>query len=285
MPQSNVSNSRVPANERAEGVVMHRLALLFVASALWAAQPEPDDAQVWMKKGTEAFDSGHYAEAARDFEKAVARDPASMEARLNLATSYFEQYIPGAHTPNNLDMARKTEENFLKVLDFDAENKSATAYLARISFEEASAAVAPIERSEKYDQARDWYRKLAEIDPSEGEAFYNLALIDWVRACAQWKAIRAAAGMMPEDTRPLPASSRRALESTRALFDDGIRQLEKAMHIDSGDSDAMGYMSLILREKADLAAIPEDHQRQIDEADAWMRRSSKIRQEQAASQP
>jgi len=69
------------------------------------------------------------------------------------------------------------------------------------------------------------------------------------------------------------------------LFDDGIRQLEKAMHIDSGDSDAMGYMSLILREKADLAAIPEDHQRQIDEADAWMRRSSKIRQEQAASQP
>ena len=133
MPQSNVSNSRVPANERAEGVVMHRLALLFVASALWAAQPEPDDAQVWMKKGTEAFDSGHYAEAARDFEKAVARDPASMEARLNLATSYFEQYIPGAHTPNNLDMARKTEENFLKVLDFDAENKSATAYLARIS--------------------------------------------------------------------------------------------------------------------------------------------------------
>ena len=34
----------------------------------------------------------------------------------------------------------------------------------------------------KFDQAKEYYQKVAELDPNDPETYYSLAVIDWMQA-------------------------------------------------------------------------------------------------------
>ena len=74
-------------------------------------------------------------------------------------------------------------------------------------------------------------------------------------------------GMKPED--PGPLKDKKVSEELKAkylpLIDDGIANMQKALEIDKEYDDAMAYMNLLIRERADLAETPrrvqEGHRR------------------------
>src|ERR1017187_8452264 len=74
------------------------------------------DARDNLNKGVQAFKNAKYADAAQFFTKSIELDPTFETAKLYLATAYMNQYIPGANSPENNEMAQKALDAFLDVL-------------------------------------------------------------------------------------------------------------------------------------------------------------------------
>ena len=51
----------------------------------------------------------------------------------------------------------------------------------------------------KFDQAKEYYQKIADLDPNDPETYYSLAVIDWMQAYQPDQKARAELGMKPTD--------------------------------------------------------------------------------------
>src|SRR3970040_1253226 len=78
-----------------------------------------------LNKGVAAFQGGQYDSAIEHFMKAKEFAPELLNARLNLATAYASQYIPGAPSEDNVRNGQKAIEEFQEVLKIDRANLSA----------------------------------------------------------------------------------------------------------------------------------------------------------------
>ena len=85
-----------------------------------------------INQGVTAFKGAQYPEAVEHFKQAVELDPGFVTARLYLATAYMQQYIPGAESPENAQMAQAAMDQFNKVLETDPKNAVAIASIALI---------------------------------------------------------------------------------------------------------------------------------------------------------
>jgi len=121
-----------------------------------------------LNKGVQAFKSAQYGDAVESFKKAVDMDPDFPTARLYLATAYMQQYIPGAESPENLQMATAAHDQFMKVLEQSKDDKIALASIASLYLNQ-----------KQLDKAQEWYQKLTVVDPNNKEAFYSLGFIAW----------------------------------------------------------------------------------------------------------
>src|SRR5579862_9696711 len=110
--------------------------LLWVAAiaalALGATSCQKLQSRDQLNRGTQAFRNAQYAEAVEHFKTAVELDPTFPVARLYLATAYMQQYIPGAESAENQQMAQAAYDNFNKVLEQDSKNTVALASIASL---------------------------------------------------------------------------------------------------------------------------------------------------------
>ena len=83
-----------------------------------------------LNHGVQAYKGAHYTEAVDYFKSAVQLDPDNMMPRLYLATAYMSQYIPGAESPENMQLAKQAKEEFSKVLEAHPKDTTALASLA-----------------------------------------------------------------------------------------------------------------------------------------------------------
>jgi tetratricopeptide (TPR) repeat protein len=60
-----------------------------------------------LHKGVAAYSNGKFQTAIEHFKSAIQLDPKLINARLYLATSYAQQYVPGGDTPENLKTGQK----------------------------------------------------------------------------------------------------------------------------------------------------------------------------------
>jgi len=236
--------------------------------------------------GIAAFRNAKYAEAIENFKQAIALDPDNPNARLYLATSYMQQWIPGADSPENTEMARKANEEFMKVLDKDPNNTTALASLASIAYNSAGP-LPPEKKAEKFDEAAKWQKKVAEVDPKNKDAYYWLGVIAWAKWYPALMTARANLRMKAED--PGPIKDKKVKDELRAQYlpmvDDGIANLHKALDIDPEYEDAMSYLNLLIRERADLLDTPDDYKKQIEIADGWVQKALDTKKAKAARQP
>ena len=65
-----------------------------------------------LNKGVGAYKNAQYEQAIEHFKDAVELDPSLINARLDLATAYAQQYIPGADSPDNTAMPSKPSTPF-----------------------------------------------------------------------------------------------------------------------------------------------------------------------------
>jgi Tfp pilus assembly protein PilF len=85
-----------------------------------------------INQGVTAFKGAQYPEAVEHFKQAVDLDPGFVTARLYLATAYMQQYIPGAESPENTQMAKAAMDQFNTVLETDPKNSVAIASIASL---------------------------------------------------------------------------------------------------------------------------------------------------------
>jgi tetratricopeptide (TPR) repeat protein len=228
-----------------------------------------------LNRGVQAYRSAKYADAVEFFKTAVNLDPTNLNGRLYLATAYMTQYIPGAESPENLQLAKQAKEEFLKVLERDPNDKTALASLASLSYQQAQGMPDLEQKLKKLDEAKEWYLKLIAADPQNKEGFYSLAVIDWVKWYAAWMKSRADLGMKPEEPGPIKDKKIKAdlKDQYSAVIEDGIKNLQRALEIDPNYDDAMAYMNLLIRERADLDESPDQYKKDVETADGWVQKA------------
>lgn len=256
--------------------------------ALTATGCEKLKARDHLNKGVQAFKNAKYSDAVEHFKEAVDLDPTFPTARLYLATAYMSQYIPGADSDENKKNAQAANDQFLKVLEQDPKNTVAVTSLASLHYSEAQGAAALEQKLAKLSEAEKWYQKLAELDPNNKEAYYSLGVITWAKWYPALMTARAKLGMKPED--PGPIKDKKLKEDLKAQWsgtvNTGIQHLQKALDIDPQYDDAMAYMNLLIRERADLADSPEQYKKDVETADSWVQKAletKKIKADKAAN--
>lgn len=258
---------------------MNRLVLAATAASLllFASGCEKLRARDHLNKGVQAYKSAKYSESVDQFKAAVDLDPTFPTARLYLAMSYMSQYIPGADSPDNNKMADAAFDQFSKVLEQDPKNEVATASIASLYFNQ-----------KKLDQAKEWNMKLISIAPQNKEAYYTLGVISWTKTFQPRMELRAKTGMKPEDPGPIKDKKARAelREKNLPIVDEGIKDLSKALEIDPEYDDAMAYLNLLYRERADIAEDTDGYKKDTESADNWVQKAlatKKIKNERKAN--
>lgn len=250
-------------------------ALVTLGLLAFASGCEKLKARDALNKGVQAYKATKYDEAAQKFQEAIGYDPEFEVARLYLATSYMSQWIPGADSPENKAMAQKAEDEFNKVLAKDPKNKLAIESIASMRYNMANSFVTLEDKLKMMDEAKTWYSKLIEVDPENSKAHYSLGVIAWSKWYPQYKQAREKAGMKQEDPGPIKDKKIREELSTQYsdLVKEGIGHLDRAVTIDKEYDDAMAYLNLLIRERADLADNPDDYKKDIATADNWVQKA------------
>src|ERR1700722_2709464 len=184
-------------------------------------------------QGIQSFRAAQYPAAVEHFKKAIALDPDNPNAQLYLATTYMQQWIPGADSPENNAMAKNAQDGFQKVLEKSPNDVIALGSLASIAYNSASA-LPPDKKAEKFDEAAKWQKRVAEVDPKNRDAYYWLGVITWAKWYPALMTAKANLHMRAED--PGPIKDKKVKEELRAqylpMIDEGIANLNKALEID-----------------------------------------------------
>ena len=244
---------------------MHKVTLGLVAAlVLVGTSCQKLKSRDQLNQGVRAFQSAQYPEAVEHFKTAVELDPAFPTARLYLATAYFQQYIPGAESPENTQMAKAAYDQFMKVLEQSPKDKVAIASIASLYLNQ-----------KKWDDAQRWYEKLVAVDKNNADAYYSLGFIAWSRWYPAYGMARVELGMRQDD--PGPIKDKKVKEELKGkwlpVIDSGLQSLDKTLQINPEYEDAMSYKNMLIRERADLLDSKDEYEKEIKVADGWLQKA------------
>lgn len=240
-----------------------------------------------LNKGVASFKAGQYDAAVEDFKQAKELDPDLMNARLYLATAYASQYIPGAPSEQNTRLGNQAVAEFKEVLDKDAKNLNAVDGIGSILFQMAGT---PFD-AKKFEDSKIYHQKHIEIKPDDPEPHYWIGVIDWTLAFRTNAELRAAynkehINKQIKDGDPLPSPVRADYVSKSGqLVDEGISELQKAITVRPDYDDAMAYLNLLYRRKADMVESSDERAGLQKQADDLLDKIKEIKQKRAEQPP
>ncbi len=231
-----------------------------------------------LNKGVAAFRNAQFQAAVNHFQTAVALDPTLINARLYLATAYFQQYIPGAESPENIKVAKQAIEGFEDVLKMDPNNTTAIATIAQIYY-----------NMQKFEKAKEYNRRRLEIEPNNPEPYYWIGALDWHVCYPRRMGVRRDLNLnVPKDAAkpdilpPLPEKARAQLATQNGpLVNESIKALQRDLELKPNDSEGMAYLSLMYREKADLEVNSDGREADLRQANEWVNKALSVRKQAA----
>ena len=229
-----------------------------------------------LNKGVASYKDAKYDQAIEHFRRAVELDNGLKNAKLYLATAYAQQYIPGVVSPENLQNANSAIDQYKSVLDQDPKNVNSVKGIAYLYLQ-----------MKKFDDAKAYYHKAVDLDPNDPEAYYSVGVIDWTQAYQPRMEERAKLGLKPDE----PLKDKKVCSDLRegqgAVIEDGMDNLNKALQLRPDYDDAMAYLNLLYRERADRECDqPDQRAADLKTADDWSDKvlaARKIKAEKAAS--
>ena len=236
-----------------------------------------------LNHGVAAFKNGQYDAAIELFKQARDLDPALINARLYLATAYASQYIPGAPSDANMKLGNQAIAEFKDVLSIDSNNLSAVDGIGSILFQMAGTPYDP----KKFEESKSYHEKHIQLKPTDPEPYYWVGVIDWTLAFRANNEIRADYNKnnlkkQVKDTDPLPASLRGDyVGKYGTLVDEGITDLQKAIQLRPDYDDAMAYLNLLFRRKADMVESADERDNFLKQADDLVDKVKEIKQRRA----
>ena len=215
-----------------------------------------------LNKGVDSYKSGKYEEAIGHFQKATELDPTLPMAKTYLATALSQNIVPGLDTPENLKTADQAISIFQEVLSKDPSDVNSMKQIAGIYF-----------NIKKLDDAKTWQKKVLAVDPKDPEAAYTVGVIDWTQAHENVLKALVPAGINDDGQGNAKAPKKlmdQIKEQNTPLIEEALQYLNQAVENRPNYDDAMAYLNLVYRRKADLdfgneAARKED----VAKAEDW----------------
>jgi tetratricopeptide (TPR) repeat protein len=239
------------------------------------------DAQEALNRGVAAFKNGQTEDAEQFFARAKALDPSFINARLYLATSYASQYIPGAPSEENVQTGRRAIEEFKGVLGLDPNNIPALDGIGSLLFQMGGQPFSP----EVFQQSKSYHQRHIQLRPDDPEPYFWIGVIDWTmafRANGQLRERFNREVTKLDDADPLPPELRASYEQAYgATIEEGIKSLDQAIKLRPDYDDAMAYLNLLYRRKADITADEAEREKLIQTADHLIDKVKHIKEARA----
>jgi len=235
-----------------------------------------------LNKGVKAYKDNHYEQAITHFQEAVRLDPSLINARMYLATAFVSQYIPGVDSPDNLRTAQQAIDEYQKVIDSNPSREQKVNSAKGVAYLYLN--------MKKWDDAKKYYRMASEADPNDPEPYYSVGVIDWTACYQPRMEERAKLGMKPDEHLSAKNKEQKKVcdelrEKNTPTIQEGIDNLNKAISLRPDYDDAMAYMNLMYRERADVEC--EDEAARSDDlktADSWVDKAMQAKQVRAAKE-
>ena len=133
----------------------------------------------------------------------------------------------------------------------------------------------------KLDDAKAWQKKVLSEDPRDAEADYTVGVIDWMEAHRNALAAMTPAGIYDDGQGNVhaPAQVMAAINAKNApLVEEGVKYLDNALQQRPYYEDAMQYLNLLYRRKADLDRGDEQARKEdLATADDWKQKAVETR--------
>jgi tetratricopeptide (TPR) repeat protein len=251
-----------------------------LAAAFGASGCEKLKARDLLNKGVAAYRDGKYDAAIEAFKQAKDLDPTLMNARLYLATAYATLYIPGAPSDANIRMGEQAVKEFQDILTTDPTNLSAIDGIGSILYNIAGT---PYTRA-RFEESKTYHMKHIALKPEDPDPYYWVGVIDWtltyrsnLEMRGKWRL--AHPGKPLKDDEPMPPDVRGDyVKENDQLIDEGVTNLRKAIELRPDYDDAMAYLNLLLRRKADTVASPQERASLLQQADDLIDKAKEIKQ-------
>ena len=202
------------------------------------------EARDQLNKGVDAYKGARYEEAIGHFQRATQLDPTLPMAKSYLATALAQNIVPGLNTPDNLSTAQQAISIFQEVLDKDPNDVNSLKQIAGIYY-----------NLNKFEDAKTWQKKVLAVDAKDPEAAYTIGSIDWRLAHENVLAAFIPAGLT-DDGEGNAKAPKKVMDPLKALnaplVAEGLDYLNQAVANRANYDDAMAYLNLIYRRKADL---------------------------------
>ena len=231
-----------------------------------------------------AFKNGQSDAAIEDFKQAKDADPDLLNARLYLATAYASLYIPGAPSAENVARGNQAITEFKEVLEKDPNNLSAIDDIGSILFLMGGQPFDP----KKFEESKTYHQNHIQLKPDDPEPYYWIGVIDWTLAFRGNAEMRKAYNKFNikkqvKDDDPLPPAVRRPTQQVWHARGRGHRGPAESHFVKPDYDDAMAYLNLLYRRKADMVASPKNAPL-MKQADDLVDKVKDIKQK-AAEQP
>jgi tetratricopeptide (TPR) repeat protein len=259
-----------------------------VAAVFAAAGCDKLRARDKLNKGVQAYKAGQTDLAIEDFKTAKDLDSGLTNARLYLATAYSAQYIPGAPSPENIRNGQQAAQEFKDILASDPGNLSAIDGLGSILYNMAGG---PPFDPKMMEESKSYHQKHISLKPDDPEPYYWVGVIDWSLAFRGNRDLREefnkTARKSVSDTDPMPpALAAQFQQKYGPVVDEGIASLQKAIQLREDYDDAMAYLNLLYRQKADMETTPDAHDADVKLANDLVDKVKAIKQKKMeAPQP
>jgi len=256
----------------------YTLVLLFAALALVQGCAKLK-ARDLLNKGVQAYKAGQFDVAIEDFKQSKDLDPSLLNARLYLATAYSSQYIPGAPSDENVRMGQQAISEYKDVLNVDSNNLSAIDGIGAILYNMGGTPFDP----KKFEESKTYHEKHIQLKPDDPEPYYWIGVIDWSLAYRGNKDMRAEfnqkAKKPVKDSDPMPPPLATQFQTKFGpVIDEGVNDLKKAIELKPDYDDAMAYLNLLYRQKADTEMTLQAHDEDEKMADDLVDKVKAIKQ-------
>jgi tetratricopeptide (TPR) repeat protein len=173
-----------------------------------------------------------------------------------------QNVVPGLETPDNIKNAQQAIDIFQDVLAKDPHDVNSMKQVAGIYFS-----------IKKLDDAKAWQKKVLAEDPKDPEAAYTVGVIDWTEAHENTLKALLPAGVNDDGEGNVKAP-KKVMEPLKAqnasLVEEGLQYLNQAVANRANYDDAMAYLNLIYRRKADVDWGNDSARKQdIAKAEEW----------------
>ena len=194
-----------------------------------------------LNQGIQAYKLNKIEDAVQHFKAAVTLDDKRANAHLYLATALATEYTPGSQSPDNVQLAEQAIQEYKRVMELSPEDSNCVKGIAALLF-----------NVKRLEESKEYHRKVIELDPNDPESYYAIAVIDWMQAYTAKGELVSTLDLKMSDPLIDKSECWTLRNENGDRVKEGIEMLTKALELRPDYDDAMAYLNLLYRQRADI---------------------------------